>query len=102
MFKFKHIFDLHPDVTVQFNVICKDSIVVKFFDKFTFCPLKQRWKIVPMLTVGNLYGVDNKKISENKIVVIPIWYKNQDKINIKGNDSKLTNFMITIWKLCKI
>lgn len=80
VFKCKLVFvayDLYPEVAIKTNSLSEKGIITKFMNYINKVVYKHASAVVALSSEMKQYITDNRNIAENKIHIIPNWYKDE-------------------------
>ena len=84
------VYDVYPDVAINFNKIREKSIIAKMFNRINRFVFKHCDKIVVLSSEMKEYFVNNKNVEEGKIEIIANWYELKKEYKpYKPNNSKI-------------
>lgn len=85
------VYDVYPDVAIKFNVINENSTLAKIFNRINDYVFKQCDKIVVLSKEMKDYFLQNKKVKEDQLEIIPNWYNlKNDYIPYNTCEDKIT------------
>lgn len=86
------VYDLYPDIAIRLGVLKNNSIIAQVFEKANKFVFNNVDSIVVLSTEMKKYLISNKKIQEDKVLVIPNWYSELKVKKIGNKNDKLQVF----------
>lgn len=73
-------FDVYPEIAIRSGIASENGLMVKFFDTINRILFSAVDKVIALSTDMKAFLVDQRKISESKVEVIPNWYEDLGEI----------------------
>lgn len=84
-------YDVYPEIAIKTNSISKNGIITKFMNFVNRVVYSNAEAVVALSSEMKEYILQNRKISEEKVYVIPNWYKDEYKHEQKREDNSFNS-----------
>lgn len=83
-------YDLYPEIAIETNSISKNGIITKFMNFVNKVVYANAEAVVALSSEMKQFIIQNRNISEEKVYVIPNWYKDEYKEESEIEDNRFT------------